>query len=321
MSDLAQRDLAQRVRAALADLHPNEPIGGLQPLVGGHSGLTYAVAAGPTRYAVKASVAAERPVGRNDMLRQARALRTLAGSGVPIPAIAVVDDADPPWFAMEYVEGDATEPVLDEHALPAFVVRTRMLDLAKVLRSLHEVDCGPLEAEPVDPGAELARWTRTMHAVPAELRPGGAELMERLGETAPAAVAPTLVHGDFRLGNALCQGSKVLAVIDWELWSVGDPRVDLAWFLLFADAANFPRLGSPSPGVPPDSELLGAYLGARPLPADFAWFRALSRAKMAAIMGHNLRRHREGRRHDPDQERLPPTIAAMLRSARAILDD
>jgi hypothetical protein len=41
---------------------------------------------------------------------------------------------------------------------------------------------------------------------------------------------------------------------------------------------------------------------------------------MAAIMGHNLRRHREGKHHDPDQERLPPTIAAMIRTARDILD-
>jgi hypothetical protein len=41
---------------------------------------------------------------------------------------------------------------------------------------------------------------------------------------------------------------------------------------------------------------------------------------MAAIMGHNLRRHREGRINDPDQERLPPTIAAMIRSAAELLD-
>lgn len=314
-------DLAERVRGALAELHPDEPIGALRALPGGHSGLTYAVTAGPFRYAVKASVPSERPVGRNDMLRQARVLRALAGSEVPVPAIAAVDDGDPPWFAMEYVQGDATEPVLDEHELPASVVRARMLGLAGVLRWLHEADTGPLDAPAVDPAGELARWTRTMHAVPAELRPGGAELMERLGETAPPSAGTALVHGDFRLGNALCEGPAVRAVIDWEIWSLGDPRVDLAWFLLFADAANFPRLGSPSAGTPAEPALLDAYLDGRPPPADFAWFRALSRAKMAAIMGHNLRRHREGRRHDPDQERLPPTIAAMIRTARAILDD
>lgn len=314
-------DLAERVRDALAELHPGEPIGGLEPLAGGHSGLTYAVAAGPVRYAVKASVPSERPTGRNDMLRQARVLRALADSDVPVPAIAVVDDGQPPWFAMEYVEGDATEPVLDEHELPAFVIRTRMLESARVLSRLHDADTRSLGAEPGTAAAELDRWTRTMHAVPAELRPGGAELMERLGARVPPPAVSVLVHGDFRLGNTLCQGSRVAAVIDWEIWSLSDPRIDLAWFLLFADAENFPRLGTPSPGIPTETELLDTYLDGRPPPADFAWFRALGRAKMAAIMGHNLRRHREGRRHDPDQERLPPTIAAMIRTAHAILDD
>ena len=45
---------------------------------------------------------------------------------------------------------------------------------------------------------------------------------------------------------------------------------------------------------------------------DLAWFDALGRYKMAAIMGHNLRRHLEGRHHDPDQERLPDTIRRLI---------
>ena len=49
------------------------------------------------------------------------------------------------------------------------------------------------------------------------------------------------------------------------------------------------------------------------------WFDALGRLKMAAIMGHNLRRHREGRHHDPDQERLPATIDRLIETATALL--
>jgi streptomycin 6-kinase len=126
-----------------------------------------------------------------------------------------------------------------------------------------------------------------------------------------------LVHGDFRLGNILFTATRASAVVDWEIWSTGDPRTDLGWFLLFADHRNFPALGHPVPGLPGEQELLDVYGGAEL--AGMAWFRALGRMKMAAIMGHNLRRHREGRHHDPDQERLPPTIAAMIRSALDIL--
>ena len=45
----------------------------------------------------------------------------------------------------------------------------------------------------------------------------------------------------------------------------------------------------------------------------------LKRLKMAAIMGHNLRRHREGRHHDPDQEKLPATISRLIDTGTALL--
>ncbi|MGW1715201.1 phosphotransferase family protein [Streptomyces sp. NPDC002156] len=316
-------ELAARVRAQLADRHPDEPFGDLRTLPGGHSGLTYAITAGTTSYVVKAVPPGQRPIGRNDVLRQARVLRVLAGSPVPVPRVAAVDEREPAWFAMEFMAGEAVEPVLDEHRLVPDLCRTRMLALAGVLRDLHDTKAETYEAQasepPLDPAGELERWSRTMRAVPLELRPGGKELLDTLASRVPSDVPPVLTHGDFRLGNVLCRGERPTAVVDWEIWGVGDPRIDLAWFLLFADHRNFPQLGRPVPGLPGETELLAAYLDGRPEPLALDWFRALARTKMAAIMGHNLRRHREGKHHDPDQERLPPTIAAMIRTARDIV--
>jgi aminoglycoside phosphotransferase (APT) family kinase protein len=311
-------ELADRVR----DAFPGQPVGPLETVPGGHSGLTYGVTVGGRRYVVKAVPPAERPVGRNDMLRQARVLQALAGSAVPVPEVVAVDEQQPAWFAMEFVTGQAAEPVLDDHNLAPDLARTRMLEATRVLRRLHGVDVASLALDappPRDAAAELEQWSRTMQAVPVELRPGAEELLHRLAEDIPGDLPPVLVHGDFRLGNVLCQAGRAVAVVDWEIWSVGDPRTDLGWFLLFADHRNFPALGRKIPGLPSEEELLETYLdGAPPLPA-LTWFRALGRMKMAAIMGHNLRRHREGRIHDPDQERLPPTIAAMIRTARDLL--
>ncbi|MFZ3572739.1 phosphotransferase family protein [Streptomyces sp. BH097] len=314
--------LSRRVRERLGALQPDVPVGELTTLPGGHSGLTYSVAAGGSRYVVKAVPPGQRPVGRNDVLRQARVLAALAGTDVPVPGVVAVDETQPAWFAMEFADGEAAEPVLDTPEVDAGTARARMLGIARVLRRLHATDTrtpGLDAPDPLDAAGELERWSRTMRAVPAELREGGEELLTRLAFDIPPDVPPTLLHGDFRLGNVLCVEERAVAVVDWEIWSVGDPRIDLGWFLLFADHRNFPQLGRAVPGLPTEADLLDAYLdGAPGLPA-MDWFRALGRMKMAAIMGHNLRRHREGKHHDPDQERLPPTITAMIRTARDIL--
>ncbi len=52
-------------------------------------------------------------------------------------------------------------------------------------------------------------------------------------------MGPAVVHGDFRLGNLLAVDERITAVIDWEIWSVGDPRIDLGWFLVNADPETY----------------------------------------------------------------------------------
>ncbi|MFL6023407.1 MAG: phosphotransferase family protein [Marmoricola sp.] len=310
--DSFERDLALRVAVALerSDLE----VGRLARLPGGHSGLTYRVETSLGPLVVKAVPESQKPIGRHDMLRQARMIDALAPTGVPVPAIVVTDDSEPAWFAMELVAGESLEPVLDDPEVPSALAAARMLRAAEILPRLHDV---PLDKVPVDgpalsPYDELGRWARTMAAVPAELVAGADALYRRLAATVPAGVAPTLVHGDFRLGNLICSGVEPVALIDWEIWSVGDPRVELGWFLVFADGTNFPGVGREVPGLPSADDLISAYAAdGRPV-ESLAWFEALGRYKMAAIMGHNLRRHLEGRHHDPDQERLPDTIRRLI---------
>ena len=51
----------------------------------------------------------------------------------------------------------------------------------------------------------------------------------------PAQIAPTILHGDYRIGNMQFDGERLAAIIDWEIWSLGDPRTDLAWLLTWLD--------------------------------------------------------------------------------------
>src|SRR5262249_34835527 len=145
---------------------------------------------------------------------------------------------------------------------------------------------------------------------------GSEEIEASLLATCPDPVRPAIVHGDFRLGNCLCTDDTVTAVIDWEIWSVGDPRVDLAWMVLFCDPANFPGVGEDDCPVPPADSVRAAYEQAVGVRLErFGWFEAMARYKMAAIMGNNLARHRAGRHHDPFQEGLVPTIRRLIDGA------
>ena len=109
---------------------------------------------------VKAVPPGQKAVGRNDMLRQARMIDALAATAVPVPAIVAVDESEPAWFAMELVEGEALEPVLDDPAVPPTLAAARMLRAAETLPALHEVplDKVPVDAEPLSPLDELGRW-------------------------------------------------------------------------------------------------------------------------------------------------------------------
>jgi aminoglycoside phosphotransferase (APT) family kinase protein len=318
--DSFELDLSVRVAAVLERDRPGLEVGRLARLPGGHSGLTYRLETGEGPLVVKAVPEGQRPIGRHDMLRQARMIDALAPTGMPVPSVVATDETEPAWFAMELVAGESLEPVLDDPEVPAPLAAARMLRAAEILPALHDVplDKVPVDADPLSPLDELGRWARTMAAVPPDLVPDAERLHARLAGSVPTAVAPTLVHGDYRLGNLLCKGTEPAALIDWEIWSVGDPRVELGWFLVFADGSNFPGVGREVAGLPGADELVSAYAADGRAVDELAWFEALGRYKMAAIMGHNLRRHLEGRHHDPDQERLPDTIRRLIETGLSI---
>lgn len=330
----ALADLAARTVAAARRRWPDATLDGLARMTGGHSGTTVTgtlTTGGTSRAIVVKAATGGSQRSHDDMLRQESIYVALAGiPGIPVPEVLFADHADPALLAIELIGGDALEPVLDPLAgasLGAGTVRARALRSAEVLAALHAVDPRQLAVDHVASApqlpattptvAELARWVTTMNAVPAALCPGADQLVTELERAVPREAMPSIVHGDYRLGNLLCDGPDVRAIIDWEIWFVGDPRLDLGWYLAHFDPASYPGIGAPVPGLPSPADVLAHYIaagGADPA-ADWPWFDAFGRFKLAAIMGHNLRRHREGRRSDPFQERLVPVIPHLIATA------
>ncbi len=298
----------------------------------GHSGLTLrGVLKGsdcPDQVVLKLCPPGRDPIGRHDVVRQGALLGDLAvDGGVPVPEVLATDTDGSPVVILSWEVGEAAEPVLDMAVgdQPPDVLEKRFIDAARTLARLHQVDPESLPTtrgiRPAAPADELERWQPTMETVEPELRVGAEQLYARLADKAPAAAGPCIVHGDYRLGNILCDDEKVTAVIDWEIWSIGDPRADLGWFRVMSCPRDLPGIATAMDGVVPADDLLATYqattgssVGAMP------WFDAATRYKMAAIMGNNLRRHRTGRRNDPYQERLVTVIPALIASGTALAE-
>jgi aminoglycoside phosphotransferase (APT) family kinase protein len=268
------------------------------------------------------------PVRNRDVLRQSRLLSRLARiGGLAVPAVYFEDDGSPPFFGMERVPGDSFEPRTDVVANPpdAAVIRRRGHAAAGMLARLHAVHLPAigLEGEPVTPVAEeVERWSRLLATVDPDIAPGHEDVYRGLTARLPDPVPPALLHGDFRLGNIMFDGDRLTAVIDWEIWSVGDPRTDLAWLLMHAnpahrftesaDAANTQAAA----GMPSASALLRSYLavGTADMPGleDLPWFMAYCHYKVAATLSVFVKRNRH--RTEPD-----PAIAVAARSLPGVL--
>jgi aminoglycoside phosphotransferase (APT) family kinase protein len=328
VSEEANR-LGRRVRAAATARFGRCGPVALRPLEGGHSGLTWAATldADVTRsVVVKSTPEGRAAVGRHDVLRQARALEALGHQGLRVPQILLADEGVPPFFAMERVEGASGEPVLETGPPPpAEEVARLWTQLVDLLAALHACDVEPLLA--IDPDAsltpddEVRRWQATARAAGLE----DDELASRVGDllagSVPAPGPVAVLHGDFRLGNTLYQGGRIQALIDWEIWSVGDARCDLGWLLLFTRPDTFPQLGGAVEGAPDAAAVVEAYGRRRGRRLqNVEWFQALAAFKLAAVQAHNLRRHREGRREDDYLERFAPSIPLLLAHAEQLLD-
>lgn len=301
-----------------------------RPLEGGHSGVTLVAeveAPRPglgARVVIKAAPPGRKAVGRHDVLRQARGIAHAAGA-VPVPEILASSEEGTPFFVMSFERGEAAEPAHDEQVSgdDAELVAARFDAAAELLGRLHGLGVDALlgpDDVPATPADELAKWERTLAAVSDEThRALGDEAFRRLAAGTPDPWRTTFVHGDYRLGNILFDGAEPVAVIDWEIWSVGDPRVDLGWFLTFCDPTDFPVIGFPHRTIPSADEVVAGY-EARTGAAvpDLSWFLAFGAFKIGVVMAHNLERHRTGRHVDPFQEQLPPTIEHLLARAGAL---
>lgn len=230
----------------------------------GHSNLTFLVSDGTNSVVVRRPPPPPIPPGAHDMLREATLLSGLHTSAVPVPTVLATAEAgdvlDVPFYVMSFARGPIVTTRTPE-PLDTPEQRLSVADsLVDTLADLHDVDWRAAGLDRLGrPEGFNARHLQRMRRLVADENgavPTEFEDVDRwLQANIPTESDATLIHCDFRIGNVILAPDapgRVAAVLDWELATIGDPLLDVGYFL-----AAIPEPGEP---VNPTAELSAAML-------------------------------------------------------------
>jgi aminoglycoside phosphotransferase (APT) family kinase protein len=218
----------------------------VEVIPGGRSNLTYVVDDGQRRLVVRRPPLAHVLPTAHDMAREYRVLAALRGTDIPVPHVIALCEDDSvigaPFYVMEWVDGHVVRNVLPADFPDSTETRRAMSSaLVATLLQLHRVD--PDEIGLAGFGhpegfldRQVRRWWQQWQASKTRDLPSIDELRRRLDETVPVQSAPGIVHGDYRLDNVMYAPSdpaQIVAVIDWEMCTIGDPLCDLGLLCVY----------------------------------------------------------------------------------------
>jgi aminoglycoside phosphotransferase (APT) family kinase protein len=280
---------------------------------GGQSNPTFLVHSAQRRYVLR-----QKPLGKllpsaHAVDREFRVLTALYGSQVPVArAFALCEDPGvigSSFYVMDYVEGrifwEATLPeVAPEGRRPIYE------EMVRVQAALHSVDYREVGlGDYGKPGGyvqrQVARWTQQYRASQTESLDSVERLIEWLPKHIPGDEQNAVVHGDFRLDNVIFHPSepRILAVLDWELSTIGNPLVDFAYYCMryHMPESEFKGLGGADIKalmIPSETMSVATYCklrGIEPVsPRDWAYYMAFCMFRLAAILQGVLARALQG---------------------------
>ena len=276
----------------------------------GHSNLTFLVSDGERAAVVRRPPPPPVPPGAHDMLREAQLLSALAGTGVPVADVLATARAgeviDVPFYVMSYVRGPVVTTTTPEPLATPLERRRIGEALIDILARLHAVDWRAAGlADFGRPEGFNARHLRRMSGLVADadgvLPTEFAAIHAWLDGNVPAESGASIVHNDYRIGNVILSPDppgRVLAVLDWELATIGDPLWDVGYFL-----ASYPvpgetltptgELGTAvlEQGWPDRAELAARYAAAsgRDL-SSLDWYTTAALWKLAVLYEYGRRR-------------------------------
>ena len=302
----------ERLAAYLRELPGGPVLERVELVDGGRSNLTFSLTTSAGSFVLRRPPLADVAPSANDVGREFRVMRALRNSAVPVPrTVALCTDTTvvgAPFSLVEKVTGRVLRHPADVAALDAGQARAVVESLVQHLVELHRVDVdavglGGLGRPAGFVARQVARWQAQREHVATRPLPAADDLCRRLRRRVPAGGRASLVHGDYRLDNVMVDAadpSRIVAVLDWELTTLGDPLTDLGLLLVYREPECAPVLphGNPfdgNPHVPTADDIARRYGELSGIPLDDLGFhRALGCFKLAVIAEGIHRRHLAG---------------------------
>jgi aminoglycoside phosphotransferase (APT) family kinase protein len=286
------------------------------PVGDGHSNVTFALSTGVV---LRRPPRGPLPPSAHDVLREARLLRALEPTAVRTPRVLAVCDDEAvigvPFYVMEQVDGHVITDAIPE-PLDTPVQRGRIADeLIDALVELHAIDWTTVGLEGFGkPTGYLERQLRRFTGLWEHNRTREIEAFEQVGAwlaaNRPESPPATIVHGDYRLGNTMLARSspaRLIAILDWEMATIGDPLADIGYMMLHWAQAGDPQdrkfslqSVTAQAGFPTRQELVARYeeRSGRSMQA-LDWYVTLALWKAVAFMEGNYKRAVSGATDDP----------------------
>jgi aminoglycoside phosphotransferase (APT) family kinase protein len=306
----------------------------------GHSNLTFLIRRGDERLVLRRPPRPPLPPSAHDVLREARVLRALEDTPARTPPV-LLTSADGehgdqvlgmPFYVMPYIEG---EVITWQLPVPLDTPEERERVAHELIEALVEVHA----VDPVAHGLEgfgkptgylerqLRRfsglWEHNKTREVPEVEETTAWLQRHLPESPPA----TIVHGDFRLGNAMYAReapARLIALFDWELSTIGDPLADVGYLTATYAQADDPQnlftqalsQVTTREGFPSRDELVARYeeLSGRSV-SDLRWYQTLALWKSAVFLEGNYKRYIAGASDDEFYRLMKEGIPELARAA------
>lgn len=306
----------------------------------GHSNETFFVRRGDDEWVLRRPPLGAFLPSAHDVLREFRVLDALKDTPVRVPrtVISCEDESviGAPFYLMEKIDGVVIRQELPDLFTEAHRahIGDELVDALVELHSVDPVSCG-LDSFAKLTGyleRQLKRWTGQLDLTMPFSRP--LPDLERIGkwlaDNRPETQKTSIVQGDYKLDNvmfATATPAKLIAILDWEMSTLGDPLADLGWMIsfwrepgdetgdLFADTTR----GTEQPGFRTRDELIGRYTDATGLDTDkLEYYVVLAIWKLAILLEGSYARHLAGMTDDPFFAQLEHGVPALANKALEI---